>query len=188
MLWCADHIFASFVIIVEDVVNLFFLVVYCGVEDYACECCFLTFVGFFDDDAECERDLVEVFVACCVDGFVIALVGDDHCYFECERVAGFLFVFVDRLVMWIEVDAVFSDNVGGARAVVEHLCVVGHECIVYLGDRSWLYTVSEWLSGYWEGMSGLVELILQDLIEEVAYYVMCELILGDDLLTVLFSL
>jgi LacI family transcriptional regulator len=48
----------------------------------------------------------------------------------------------------VEVDTVLLDNVGGARAAVEHLVRHGHERIAYVGDKPPLYTAAERLAGY----------------------------------------
>jgi LacI family transcriptional regulator, galactose operon repressor len=183
----ADRVSASLAIIVEDVANPFFSAVHRGVEDYARERRVLTFAGSSDDDAERERDLAEAFVARRVDGLVIAPAGHDHRYLERERAAGLPLVFVDRPGMWIEADAALSDNAGGARAAIEHLRASGHERIAYLGDRSWLYTASERLSGYRAALGGRPELVRQDLSQDAAYEATRELLSGDAPPTALFT-
>jgi LacI family transcriptional regulator len=74
--------------------------------------------------------------------------GHDHRYLLPEMGAGTPVVFLDRPPRGIEADAVLFDNVGGARAAVEHLLRQGHERIAFVGDPPQMYTASERLAGY----------------------------------------
>ena len=183
----ADRVSASLAVIVEDVANPFFSAVHRGVEDYARERGVLTFAGSSDDDAQRERALAEAFVARRVDGLVIAPGGNDHRYLEREHAARLPLVFVDRPAQWIEADAVVTDNAGGARSAVEHLLAASHRRIAYLGDRAWLYTAGERLRGYRAALHGAGEVVYQDLSEERAYAVTCELLSLEEPPTALFS-
>jgi LacI family transcriptional regulator len=149
----AGRVSASVGIIVEDVANPFFSLVHRGVEDCARGRRFLTFAGRSDDDDQRERDLAAAFVARRVDGLLIAPAGRDHRYLERERAAGVPLVFVDRPARWLEADAVVSDNAGGATTAVAHLIAAGHRRIAFLGDRPELFTTSERLTGYRNGLT-----------------------------------
>src|SRR5215218_1253982 len=69
------------------------------------------------------------------------------------RAAGLALAFVDRPPRFIDADAVVSDNVGGARAAVEHLIAAGDRRIGFLGDRPDVFTAAERLRGYREALA-----------------------------------
>jgi LacI family transcriptional regulator len=148
----AGRVSASIGIIVEDVANPFFSLVHRGVEDSARERHFLTFAGSSDDDDQRERALAAAFVARRVDGLLIAPAGHDHRYLERERAAGMPLVFVDRPARGLDADAVVSDNGGGSATAVAHLVAAGHRRIAFLGDRPELFTTTERLTGYRNGL------------------------------------
>lgn len=144
----ADRLSASIGLVFEDVSNPFFSAVHRGVEDVARGHATLAFAGSSDDDPDRERELVEGFGARGVDGLVIVPCTNDQSYLQRERRTGTALVFVDRPPRFIDADAVLTDNVGGARAGVEHLIAAGHRRIAFLGDRPSIFTAQERLRGY----------------------------------------
>ncbi len=148
----ADRSSASIGLIIEDVSNPFFSAVHRGVEDVARPLGVLTFVGSSDEIPERERELAETFGARGVDGLVIVPCTHDQSYLLRERETGTAIVFIDRPPRFMAADAVVSDNAGGARAAVEHLRAAGHRRIAFLGDRLSVWTASERLRGYREGL------------------------------------
>jgi len=113
----------------------------------------LTLVGSSDEQPERERELADAFMARGVDGLLVASSVRDNAYLLRERAAGLALAFVDRPPRFIDADAVVSDNVGGARAAVEHLIAAGHRRIGFLGDRPDVYTAAERLRGYREALA-----------------------------------
>ena len=67
----------------------------------------------------------------------------DQSYLLRDHQAGTGIVFVDRPPRFMPGDAVLSDNLGGARAAVEHLIAAGHRRIAFLGDRLSVFTAIE---------------------------------------------
>jgi len=155
----ADRHSASIGLVFEDVSNPFFSSVHRGIEDVARTHGTLTFAGSSDEDPDRERELVEAFGSRGVDGLVIVPCTNDHSYLQRERRGGTALVFVDRPPRFIDADAVLTDNVGGARAGVEHLIAGGHRRIGFLGDRPAIFTAQERLRGYLAALTaaGLAE-------------------------------
>jgi LacI family transcriptional regulator len=148
-----DRISASIGLVIEDVANPFFSAVHRGVEDVARRRGVLTFAGSSDEDPVRERELTEAFAARGVDGLVVVPCSNDQTYLMRERREGRALVFVDRPPRFIDADAVVSDNVGGARAAVEHLLGFGHRRIAFLGDRASVFTAAERCRGYRDALA-----------------------------------
>ena len=189
----ADRSSASIGLIFEDVSNPFFGAVHRGVEDVARARKVLTLVGSSDELPERERELADAFAARGVDGLIVASAVPDSSYLLRERAAGVELGFVDRPPAFIDADSVVTDNVGGARAAVEHLVAAGHRRIAFLGDRPDIYTAAERLRGYRETLAA------HDLAEDLglvrhprfrgvdAYETTCELLSGNDPPTAIFA-
>jgi len=189
----ADRQSASIGVIFEDVSNPFFGTVHRGVEDIARERGVLTFVGSSDEEADRERELADALMARGVDGLIVATAVPDSAYLLRELAAGLALAFVDRPPRFIDADAVVSDNVGGARAAVEHLIAAGHRRIGFLGDRPDVFTAAERLRGYLEalashGLAEDLELVRHPRFRGVdAYETTCQLLDGKDPPTALFA-
>jgi LacI family transcriptional regulator len=134
--------------VIEDVANPFYSAIARTVEDAARVHNHILITGSCEEDAERERELVLRLLNRSVDALLIVPAGDDHRYLLPEIGAGTPIVFLDRPPRGVEADTVLLDNVGGARAAVEHLLRHGHERIAYVGDTPPLYTASERLAGY----------------------------------------
>ena len=135
-------------LVIEDVANPFYSAIARTVEDAARARSHILITGSCEEDAERERELVLRLLRRSVDALLIVPAGDDHRYLAPEIGAGTPIVFLDRPPHGVEADTVLLDNVGGARAAVEHLLRHGHERIAYVGDKPPLYTASERLAGY----------------------------------------
>jgi LacI family transcriptional regulator len=146
----SDRASASIGIVIEDIANPFFSAMLRGIEDVARTRGVLSFAGSSDEDPARERELAETFGARGVDGLVIAPCSADQGYLRREIEMGTAMVFVDRPPRLIDADTVMADNVGGARAAVEHLVRSGHRRIGFLGDRVSVFTAAERRRGYRE--------------------------------------
>jgi LacI family transcriptional regulator len=141
-------------LVIEDVANPFYSAIARTVEDAAHARSHILITGSCEEDAERERELVLRLLRRSVDALLIVPAGDDHRYLLPEIGAGTPIVFLDRPPRGVEADTVLLDNVGGARAAVEHLLRHGHERIAYVGDMPPLYTASERLIGYRAALRG----------------------------------
>ena len=141
-------------LIFDDVANPFFAAIHRGVEDVARERHVVTFAGSSDADPVRERELTEAVLSRRVDGLILVPTAHDHTFLARDIAAGIGLVFVDRPPETIVADCVLSDNRAGARAAVEHLIAHGHERIAFVGPANDLFTSSERLEGYREGLGG----------------------------------
>ena len=145
---------ASIGLIMEDIGDPFYSALSRSVEDVARWNGSLLFTGSSDEDPGRERELVLALCARRVDGLIVIPASADHRYLLPEIAAGVVSVFVDRPAGMIDADAVLADNVGGARAGVEHLIAHGHRRIGFLGDGQNIYTADQRQRGYAEAMAG----------------------------------
>jgi LacI family transcriptional regulator len=135
-------------LVIEDVANPFYSVIARAVEDAAHARNHILITGSCEEDPDRERELVLRLLRRSVDALLIVPAGGDHRYLRPEIGAGTPVVFLDRPPRGIEADAVLFDNVGGARAAVEHLLRHGHQRIAFVGDPPQMYTAAERLAGY----------------------------------------
>jgi LacI family transcriptional regulator len=140
-------------LVCDDLSDPFFGALQRGVEDVAHERGVLAFAASTDTAPGREREVVSGLAGRGVEGLIVAPAATDERHLRREADAGLALVFVDRPARWIDADAVLSDSAGGARAAVEHLAAAGHRTIAFLGDREWLYTATERLRGYREGLA-----------------------------------
>src|SRR3954462_14211232 len=115
-------------LVIEDVANPFYSAIAQAVEAAARDRGFLLITASAREDAERERELVTALLRRRVDALLIVPAGPDHRYIS-GRAA-----FLDRPPRGIEADTVLLDNVGGARAAVEHLIAHGHARIGCVAD------------------------------------------------------
>jgi LacI family transcriptional regulator, galactose operon repressor len=149
----ADRTSGTIGLVFEDVSNPFFSAVHRGAEEVARRRGVLVFAGSSDEDAGRERELAAAFSSHGVDGLIIVPAGEDESYLLRDRRAGLALVFVDRPPRTLDVDAVVSDNAGGARAATASLLAAGHRRIGFLGDTARLHTASERLRGYRDALA-----------------------------------
>ena len=135
-------------LVIEDVANPFYSAIARTVEDAAHARSHILITGSCEEDAERERELVLRLLRRSVDALLIVPAGDDHRYLLPEIGAGTPIVFLDRPPRGVEADTVLLDNLGGARAAVEHLLGHGHERIAFVGDAPAVFTAAERLAGY----------------------------------------
>jgi LacI family transcriptional regulator len=140
-------------LVMEDVANPFYSAIARGVEEVTREHRQLLIAGSSDEDPERERELALLFCERRVDGLLVVPAGDDHRYLLPELRLGMRAVFIDRPPGNIEADTVLLDNVGGARAAVEHLLELGHRRIGMVGDDMAIFTARERWHGFREGLS-----------------------------------
>ena len=134
-------------LIIEDVANPFYSAIARAVEDAATERGHILITGSCEEDPTRERRLALGLLRRLVDALLIVPAGSDHRYLLPELIDTPI-VFLDRPSRGVAADTVLLDNVGGARAGVEHLLRQGHERIAFIGDSSELYTAGERLAGY----------------------------------------
>jgi LacI family transcriptional regulator len=138
-------------VLLEDVTNSFFAVVYRAVEDEARERGVHVLSGCLDDDPQRERDLARAFAQRQTDGLVIAPAGGDQAYLA--SVGNLPIVFVDRPATGFAGDSILARNAEGTAEAVRHLIGYGHRRIAFLGDHVRLWTARDRYQGYLDAMT-----------------------------------
>jgi len=137
----------------EDVANPFYSGITRAVEQVARTFGRQVLTGSSDEDPDREREVTLEFCARRVDGLIVIPAGHRHGYLLPELASGTPMVFVDRPPGEVLVDTVLVDNVAGAAAAVAHLAGYGHRRIAFLGDAPTIFTATERLHGYREGLA-----------------------------------
>jgi LacI family transcriptional regulator len=156
---------ATIGLIVPDVVNPFFSPVVRGAETAARKAGYRLLLCNSEGDLRLEREYIEDLVAHRVEGLLLAPAGDR------SRVAllpllkgGFPFVLLDRSLPDTDCDHVISDNVAGARRLVEHLIAIGHRRIAHFTESDDVSTGRDRLEGYRQALETKQIPVSEDLI------------------------
>ena len=139
-------------LVIKDLANPFYSAIARGVEEVIRGRSELVITGSSDEDPDRERELALQLCERRVDGLLIVPSGRDHRYLVPELELGVRVVFVDRPPEGLEADTVLLDNIGGARAGVEHLLRLGHRRIAMIGDDQRIFTARERKRGFCEAL------------------------------------
>lgn len=139
---------AAIGLLVVDIGNPFSSRLHRAVEDAARTGGLVVLAASTDEDRERERDAVAAFTTRRVDGLIMMPSSHDQSYLLADIATGTPVVMIDRPPAFLDVDAVVSDNVGGAREGVGWLVARGHRRIGYLGDRGDIFSARERYQGY----------------------------------------
>jgi LacI family transcriptional regulator, galactose operon repressor len=150
-----DRKTATIGLVLEDVANPFMSALHRAVEDCARERGILVFAGSCDEDSRREQELIGALRARRVDGIIVVPTGNDHSYLLPALRLGTAMVFADRRPGFLDADSVTADDLGAARAAVEHLGSLGHRRIAYLGAALAIGTARDRLQGYLDAMEAL---------------------------------
>lgn len=140
-------------VIVPDIGNFFFAAIVEGLEQILGKAGYTFILCDSSEEFARERSLLRLLAQKRVDGMIIAPSGmsDDYKGFPWEFDGPI--VFIDRLPDGkIPVDAVLVDNIGGAKAGVEHLIARGHREIAIITGLPGLSTTRERFQGYHEAL------------------------------------
>lgn len=140
-------------LVIKDLANPFYSAIARGVEEVTRGRSELVITGSSDEDPVRERELALQLCERRVDGLLIVPSGDDHRYLLPELELGVQVVFIDRPPEKIEADTVLLDNVGGARAGVEHLIRLGHRRIALVADDMRIFTARERRRGFYAALA-----------------------------------
>jgi LacI family transcriptional regulator len=137
-------------LVIEDVANPFYSAIAQAVENAARERGYMLITASCEEDPEREQQLVHALLRRRVDALLLVPATADHSYLGRDQIP---IVFLDRPPRNLDADCVLLDNLGGARAAVEHLLAGGHERIAVIADPDRLYTAHERLAGYREALA-----------------------------------
>lgn len=139
---------ASIGLVLEDLGGPFYAAVTVGVERAARERGHLLLTGSAEGDPVRARRLVEAFAARRVDGLLIAPTSAGGEVLTGDLPTRVPAVLLDRPSADGLIDAVLTDNRGGAESAVGHLVERGHRRIAHLGDDPNHWTVRERRDGH----------------------------------------
>jgi LacI family transcriptional regulator len=138
--------------IVDDIKDPFFSHLARAVEDALGSSGAMLLVASSDAHAERAAELVHGLVRRNVDALVVAPPPGDQTYLAEASRLGKAALCIDRPAASSEAPTIISDNLGGARAAVDHLVSYGHRRIAFIGDDIG-YTMQNRLAGYEEALS-----------------------------------
>jgi LacI family transcriptional regulator len=140
-------------VIVPDIANPFFTLLVRSAEEASWRAGYHVILCNTQGDLDRERRQLEDMVASCVEGVLIAPVGDSS-----RWNLGLLarneipYVLVDRSVAGSDADLVQGDSIEGARRLVEHLLGLGHRRIAFVTESGAVSTARDRLLGYREAL------------------------------------
>ncbi|MBC7093152.1 LacI family DNA-binding transcriptional regulator [Candidatus Bipolaricaulota bacterium] len=136
-------------VLVSDITNPFFATLVRGAEDAAVAAGYSVIVCNSDEDSSKEDSYVRLLLRRRMDGLLIAPVRDGATPAVQELAERRMpFVFIDRKAAGVSVDAVLSDNVGGAYRATRHLIERGHRRIGIVLGIPGATTTEERFAGY----------------------------------------
>jgi DNA-binding LacI/PurR family transcriptional regulator len=124
-----------------------------GIEQAAIDHGYSVFLANSNADPERERRMVQAFAEQRVDGIVVtsSRVGESYLPLLADLMAPM--VLVNDQYPGEFVHCVMIENIAGMRAATNHLIVLGHRRIAYIGDRSGYQSDTERLAGYKEALA-----------------------------------
>jgi LacI family transcriptional regulator len=147
------HRTRSIGVLLHDLRNPFSATLLRAIEDRARPAGVAVLSSSLDDHQEREALMVADLVSRRVDGLVLMPTADDQSYLVADIRAGLAVVAVDRLARGVDIDTVVVDNIGGSRAAIERLAALGHRRIACLTDRHEIWTASERVTGFAQGLA-----------------------------------
>ena len=163
-------------IIVPDIVNPFFAPVVRGAESAARKAGYRVLLCNSEGDLRLEREYIEDLVAHRVEGLLLAPASDRSRSSILSLLrGGFPLVLIDRALPDADCDLIVSDNVQGARRLIEHLIAIGHREIAHVSDAEDTSTGRERLRGYKEALEAAgipfqPELVIRTTVDRIGGY------------------
>jgi LacI family transcriptional regulator len=181
-------------IIVPDIVNPFFAPVVRGAESAARKAGYRVLLCNSEGDLRLEREYIEDLVAHRVEGLLLAPASDRSRSSILSLLrGGFPLVLIDRALPDADCDLIVSDNVHGARRLIEHLIAIGLREIAHVCDAEDTSTGRERLRGYREALEAAgipfqPELVIRTTVDRIGGYRAAQEILArDPLPTAIFA-
>lgn len=136
-------------VVVDEVSDPFFASVIGEIERMALDRSMTVIIASTQRLIDREHLVIDGLLQRRVAGLIIASVAHNHAHL---RTAPCPVVFIDRVPVNLDSDAVLVDDRAGARMAVEHLISHGHRRIAYLGDDLGIDTATSRLAGYRESL------------------------------------
>ena len=132
---------------VINIANPFFADMVAGAEDAASAAGLRVLVGNSSDEAQKERDHLELFERLQVEGALVSPFGPLEPWLQRLRGRGIPVVLVDAIDEAGELPSVSFDDVAGGRLAAEHLLSRGRRRLAFVGARAAVRQVRERLEG-----------------------------------------
>jgi LacI family transcriptional regulator len=135
-------------LMVSDVTNPFWTTVTRGVEDVCLQHGLNVILCNTDEDSGKLARYVHTLMKRQVDGFIIAVTGNDNALIHQIEDNQIPVILVDRTLHGVRSPAVYSDNEGGAYALTQHLIQLGHRHIALISGSVVQSTSIQRINGY----------------------------------------
>jgi LacI family transcriptional regulator len=136
-------------LIVPDVANPFFTLIVRAAEDVARRAGYRLILCDTRADLDLEGEVIGEMIAHRVEGMLIVPVSDrSRAHLRRLTRFGVPFALVDRTVSGIDADTVVGDSTAGARQLVEHLILLGHQRIGIIVESDAVSTARDRRRGY----------------------------------------
>lgn len=134
--------------ICPEIPNDFFMNIAKGAENELRKKGYSMIICSSNEDVKEEESRVRLLMDKCVDGLIIIPVSSKHSRINNTMGNKVPFVLADRLIYDADVDAVLSDNINGAYALVEHFIISGFKKIAFIGGDMEVSSAVERYEGY----------------------------------------
>ncbi len=156
-------------LIVDNLVNPFWLRVLQGVETVATRNDFQVIISNPNGSAERQLDLLKNLISKQVDGVVLAPARSELRFVEVAKSNEVPIVIMDRHIPTAEVDTVRADSADAAYRLVHHLIELGHRRIGMITGRKEVSTAVDRVRGYQKALQEADITIDEALIEFGSY-------------------
>jgi len=140
-------------LIIGELGNPFYYKVAAGIEKELAAHGFSLVVATTDDTEEGEGRVADALLSQRVGALLLIPVSDDQSYLEGERQLGTPVIAIDRPARSLVADSIVLDNRAGVLEATRRLTARGHRRIAYVCNPASVYTQSERLAGYRQGMA-----------------------------------
>jgi LacI family transcriptional regulator len=140
-------------IVAPELANDFFMDLAEGIAEKLQEQGYTLLVASSANSAEEEEKRVTMLAERMVDGMVVIPAGSRGDHLAARALAGVPVVLVDRLVEGAGLDAVISDNEGGAYELTRRLLADGFRRICFVGGDTAISTARERIAGFSRAMN-----------------------------------
>lgn len=140
----------SFIVgfVCPEIPNDFFMNIAKGAENELRKKGYSMIICSSGGDVQEEASRIRLLLAKCIDGLIIIPTSSRNSVIH-DTIAGRVpFVLADRLLYDFEADAVLSDNINGAYALVEHFISKGLRKIAFIGGNIEVSSAAERYEGY----------------------------------------
>lgn len=168
--------------ICPEIPNDFFMNIAKGAENELRKKGYSMIICSSNEDVHEEANRIKLLIDKCVDGLIIIPASSKRSIVH-DAIAGRVpFVLADRLLYNVEADAVLSDNINGAYALVEHFIIKGLRKVAFIGGNLEVSSAVERYEGYKRALKDYMIPICEEYIKfgnyhiDDGYRLMCELL------------